>query len=198
MRRRRRSAGRGLRFPEPNPRNLGRPKDAAKTDIEYRSELRANRHRFFDRHFKSRLAEAGLDGELFSSTVLRDIRNLQNRTRGDLFELMGEVVVQQNLETADRPSRQRRLETPFGERRLDLFFEDPKLAVEVKSGYVTNRRSIREQIRKDEHLIAEGTVASVLWLLFRGASGPALRNLQRSGIRTLDLEYDAEQVEDSC
>ena len=162
------------------------------SQTNYKTELRANRHRYFDRHFKARLDQAGVDTALFSSSVLRDIRNLQNRTRGNLFELMGEVLVQQDLESRERPSKQKRLETPFGQRRLDLFFEAENLAVEVKSGYVTNRRSIRAQIRKDRYLIAGGIVGAVLWLLFRGASRKALQNLERGGIRYIDLEYDVQ------
>lgn len=162
------------------------------SNTSYRAELRANRHRYFDSHFKKLVARSGIDPQLFSKNLLTEIRNLQNRTRGTLFELMGEVLVQQDVGMAERPFRQKRFQTPSGERHLDLFFEEYKLAVEVKSGQITNRESVRWQIQKDCYLLKEGLVRDMLWVLFRGASRTALDNLERHEIRWIDLRYDVE------
>ena len=179
----------------------------SRCETAYKKELRDNRKLHFKSHFESVLLQAGVDSSVMKLAVLRDLKNLQNRTRGRLFEVMGEVVTfdtfgERLAVTSWPPDRQRRFETPFGQRRVDLYYPAAKLIVEIKSGYITCSKGVREQIAKDRWIKDNSRdVNSIAWILFRGASQRAIGLLDRSLIDWLDVEY-AEQLGeksfDSC
>ena len=167
-----------------------------KSATTYKRELRSNRKLHFKSHFQSLLRQAGVDPSIMEASVLRGLKNLQNRTRGRVFEVMGEVMTSSTLgdriELTDwSPDKQKRFETPFGQRRADLYYPTAKLMVEIKSGYITCNRDIRTQIVKDRWIKDnDPDVNDVAWILFRGASRSTIALLDDSCIEWFDIEYD--------
>ncbi len=162
----------------------------------YKRELRSNRKVHFKTRFESLLRQAGVDPSTMEASVLRDLKNLQNRIRGQVFEVMGEVITSDTLGTRidltnGPPDKQKRFETPFGQRRADLYYPTAKLMVEVKSGYVTCNREVRKQIAKDQWIKEnDSDVNDVAWILFRGATRNTISLLDHNCIEWFDIEYD--------
>jgi len=173
------------------------PQDRHLSD-DYRRELRRNRHRHVKRELGEQLERAGVAVEVVQDAFLRDLVSLQNRTRGALFEVIGEALVESHLRRLDLdPGTARKhvcVSTPWGRRFIDLWFDDHRTIVEVKSGYVCASRSTRGQVRKDGWLLAQHpAVDEVVWLLFRGASRSLLQRLASAGIEAVDVEWDVEE-----
>ncbi len=162
----------------------------------YKKELAANRRQYFKKNMETVLRDAGVDPAIIRPKVYREMCNLQNRTRGQLFELMGEVLTVNNLRDRlrigpdDKPQKQKTFITPHGRRRNDLYYDSLRLAVEVKSGYVYLNKSTRAQIEKDRWLLQAGYVEAVVWLVFRGGSSNAIAALKKADIETIDIEWD--------
>src|SRR4030095_3824292 len=142
----------------------------------YQRELRSNREERFKAWLANRTSVEGIDVSSIEQSFLADVKNLQNRTRGRVFEVMGTVGVRSFLQSPPGvnltpPVEQKIFHSPLGERRVDLYYQELKTVVEVKSGYVVNRASIRLQVSKDGLLLASHPeVDRVVWLLYRGGS----------------------------
>jgi hypothetical protein len=170
---------------------------------KYVRELRALRRRHFKRDLAEKLRAAGVNPDEMEQSFYRDMRNLQNRTRGPLFELLAEVSIQQtfrdgrNLKSSVglelAPEKHVRFETPDGLRVADLYYRADRSVVEVKSGYIYASRDIKAQVKKDRWLLANhDEVDEVVWVLFRGGSAPLLAHLGEAGIRWIDMKDDEE------
>lgn len=92
-------------------------------------------------------------------------------------------------ETAEQ---QHCVETPYGGRRVDLWYAKTRVALEIKSGFIVGSRSIREQIQKDEWLLSSGVASRIVWLLFRGGTQRTRDALDRARIEWYDIEWDVE------
>jgi hypothetical protein len=162
----------------------------------YQHELRSNREERFKALLANRISVEGIDISSIEQSFLTDVKNLQNRTRGRVFEVMGTVGVRSFLQSPPEadltpPVEQKIFHSPLGERRVDLYYQELKTIVEIKSGYVVNRASIRLQVSKDGLLLdSHPEVVRVVWLLYRGGSKPLIRNLEQAGIEWHDLEFD--------
>ncbi len=110
--------------------------------------------------------------------LLNQTKNIQNRTRGRLGELLGRVALTQATPACDDDLQTDAIsfETPHGKRRIDVYWAAQQLALETKMGYVTLSRQIRAQIEKDAFLLANGQLETVIWLLMKDGS-PRLKEL---------------------
>lgn len=157
---------------------------------KYLKELRENRDFKATEIVKNSLNDSGVDVRDLNKNLLRDISLIQNRTRGPLFELMAEVIIG-NVFGVNKFDKQIVYSTPYGKRRIDLFIPETGVAIEVKSGYGRSRKFIREQIKKDNYILAnEPNVKQIVWVCFRGATKPLIALLQKNGIEYCDIEYD--------
>ena len=147
---------------------------------EYLEGLRQNREQFVSKM----LSAQGNVPSKRRRELLTKTMNIQNRTRGRLGELLGRVVLTQQTDATDSNLTTDKVvfETPYGKRRVDVYWEDRKLAVETKMGYITSSSRIRAQIAKDAYLLKEGQVDSVVWLLINGGSMNAKMLLAENGI----------------
>lgn len=80
--------------------------------------------------------------------------------------------------------------TPIGNRRIDCFSTESKVAVEVKASYISGRKFYYNQVEKDEYLLEKGHVSSVVWLLLGGASQKFISRLSSAGFEIV-LPNDA-------
>jgi hypothetical protein len=126
--------------------------------------------------------------EQFKRDYTSQFMMIQNHTRGKLGELWGEVLLTSQLR-ADEKDIERDSSifwTPFGRRRVDVFWANHLLALEAKSGKVLLSRAIRKQIEKDKYLLEHGVLSRVIWVLLQGASRRAREALQKAGINVID------------
>jgi len=163
--------------------------------------LRENRSRRFESNLKPALVAGGVDPSLFQSRFFQDMALLQNRTRGPLFELAGELLLIRHLArlgyAGTELRKQVRLPADDELRIADFYAPAIKTLFEVKSGYICWSKAIRHQVGKDAWLLRNSPeVAEVIWLLFRGASAKALSHLAAMGIVCVDLGFGDGQVSD--
>ena len=167
------------------PYKLNTTPDKKRKMKKYQKELKRSRSVKADKILKDFVDKHGLKKKL-----LKELTLLQNRTRGNLFELMGEVSMNSVFRISDF-EQQKTFDTPLGKRRIDLFSEKEGLIVEVKSGYARSRAFVRKQIEKDFYIVKNyPKVKKAVWLLFRGATQPLIKCLEKYNIEYLDLEYD--------
>ena len=147
----------------------------------YLVSLRLNRNELVDGilAFNENLEELAQ-----KKSLLIKARNIQNQTRGKLGELLGRVALTQQTNATDENlvTDQAVFDTPYGKRRIDVYWKDSRLAVETKMGYITNSKSIRSQIEKDAYLVQNGILNSVIWLLIKSGSKGVKINLKKHGI----------------
>jgi hypothetical protein len=156
--------------------------------------LRENRSRRFDSNLKPALEAKGIDSNQFRQRFFQDMALMQNRTRGPLFELAGEVLVTGHLQRMGHGGAELRKQVRFavadGVRVVDFLVAAIKTVFEVKSGYVLWSKPVRLQAAKDAWLLDHSPdVTQVIWLLFRGGSARALAGLQAAGIECFDLGF---------
>ena len=140
----------------------------------------------------AQLQRQGVDPATFHHSFFADLITLQNRTRGAVFEIVGEVLGRTLLGDAEAAETQHCVDTPYGGRRIDLWYATSRVALEIKSGFIVGSRSIRVQIQKDEWLLQTGAATRIVWLLFRGATQRVRDALDRAGIEWYDIEWDKE------
>ena len=75
-------------------------------------------------------------------------------------------------------------------RRVDIYVPQRRLNCEIKSGRVIYKRSIREQIHKDQWLLQNGHIEHCVWFLHYGASLRVVNELDKAGIDIMDLGFD--------
>lgn len=151
----------------------------------YKKELRQNRALKADEILKDFIDQYGL-----RKNLLTEITLLQNRTRGSLFELMGELTIS-NIYNIKNLQTQKIFNTPIGKRKVDLFSTTERLMIEIKSGYARSNAFTRKQIKKDAYLVRHNSdVDKCVWLLYRGATQPLKRYLEKYNIEYFDVEYD--------
>jgi hypothetical protein len=123
--------------------------------------------------------------EYFASEFYKNIRNLDNRHRGDLGELVASWFVMAKYgETRESLKVDNmRFETPYGCRRIDCFSLATKRAVEVKAAYATARSFYRQQILKDKFLLEKGMCSDIIWVFIGGASRSLMNLLDDAGIK---------------
>lgn len=116
--------------------------------------------------------------------LLTKAKNIQNQTRGKLGELLGRVTLTQQTKATDESlvTDKAVFETPYGKRRIDVYWKNSRFAIETKMGYITNSKSIRNQIEKDAYLVQNGIISSVVWFLIKSGSKAAKANLEKHGI----------------
>lgn len=147
----------------------------------YLKSLRSYRNEFVDDIFNSNENAEDLSTK---KELLIKTKNIQNQTRGKLGELLGRIVLTQRTNATDESltTDQAVFETPYGKRRIDVYWKNSRFAVETKMGYITNSKSIRNQIEKDAYLIQNGVISSVVWLLIKSGSKAVKSNLEKHGI----------------
>ena len=126
--------------------------------------------------------------ERFKRDYTSQFMMIQNQTRGKLGELWGEVLLTSQLR-ADEKDIERDSSvfwTPFGRRRVDVFWANHLLALETKSGRVILSKNTRKQINKDKYLLEHGVFSRVIWVLLQGVSRRAREALQAAGIDVID------------
>lgn len=175
--------------------------DAPRSRASHLAALRENRLRRFESNLKPSLAVAGIDPAQFQSRFFQDMALLQNRTRGPLFELAGELLLTQHLARLGHAGTELRKQVrlPAGDelRIADFYAPAIKTLFEVKSGYICWSKAVRHQVGKDAWLLRNSPeVAEVIWLLFRGASAKALSQLAAVGIVCVDLGFGNAEVSD--
>lgn len=148
---------------------------------DYLSNLRSNRNELVDSILATKESH---EKSSQKKILLVKAKNIQNKTRGKLGELLGRVALTQKTNATDvnLVTDQAVFETPYGKRRVDIYWEARRIAVETKMGYVTNSKSIRNQIEKDAYLVKNNIVTSILWLLIKGSSKSVIMNLDKNGI----------------
>lgn len=152
---------------------------------KYKTDLKKTRELKADKILKDFIDKHGLRKSLLTELTL-----LQNRTRGSIFELMGEVSVT-TVFNIDHPETQKVFNTPFGKRKVDLYFEADGVIVEIKSGYARSRSFIRKQIQKDAFIVNDDHhIKRAVWILFRGATKPLITYLEKNKIEYIDMKYD--------
>ncbi|MFZ2854537.1 MAG: hypothetical protein WAZ34_10580 [Rhodocyclaceae bacterium] len=159
--------------------------------------LRENRSRRFDSNLKPALEARGIDSGQFRQRFFQDMALMQNRTRGSLFELAGEVLLTGHLQQMGHAGAELRKQVRFAAgdklRIADFFAPAIKTIFEVKSGYVVWSKPVRLQAAKDAWLLKQSPeVAQVVWLLFRGGSARALAGLEAADIECFDLGFGGE------
>ena len=149
----------------------------------YKKELRTNRQRFLSA-LRTKYGDLPPDVE---KLYLQKMTAIQNETRGKLGELFGEVSLTANgmADESDIFRDTVVFSTPYGKRRIDVWHDERKHALEVKSGYACLSKIVRNQIRKDKFLMENGTVACVSWRLMKGGSTPLINILEANKIEVL-------------
>lgn len=128
-------------------------------------------------------------------SLLSQIALIQNRTRGKVFEIMGEVCVKEAFDVKDF-DRQSSFETPFGLRKIDIFDKEKGLIIEVKSGYARSKLFVRKQIQKDAYLVKyHSDIKKAIWVCFRGATKPLINYLKQYKIDYYDVGYDKMEID---
>ncbi|NTU54104.1 MAG: hypothetical protein HGA97_10480 [Chlorobiaceae bacterium] len=148
---------------------------------DYLSSLRVNRNELVDGILAAKESSENLSQK---KALLIKAKNIQNQTRGKLGELLGRVALTQQTNATDDSLVTDKVVfvTPYGDRRVDVYWEANRIAVETKMGYITNSKSIRNQIEKDAYLVENNIVSSVLWLLIKSGSKAAIVNLDKHRI----------------
>lgn len=155
---------------------------------KYLKNLRKNRSIKADEILKDFIDKHNLRKKLLSEITI-----LQNRTRGSLFELMGELTVSDIYDIKDLET-QKTFDTPLGKRKVDLFSESEQLIIEIKSGYARSNSFTRKQIDKDIYIVNNyNEVKKAVWILFRGGTKPIIKYLDKYNIQYFDVEYDIEE-----
>lgn len=159
--------------------------------------LQENRSRRFESNLKSSLEALAIDTSQFGQRFFQSMALAQNRTRGPLFESLGELLLIGHLQRRGYPGVELRKQVRFAAedsiRVVDFFVPAIKTIFEVKSGYLTWCKPVRLQSKKDAWLLGQSEeVAAVVWFLFRGGSVRALAGLQAAGIECSDLGFDSE------
>jgi hypothetical protein len=126
--------------------------------------------------------------EQFKRGYTHEFMMIQNHTRGKIGELWGEVLLTSQLRADEKDIEcdSSVFWTPFGRRRVDVFWPNYSLALEAKSGMIFFSRSIRKQIDKDKYLLEQGVFSRVIWVLLQGASQRVREALQNAGIIVID------------
>lgn len=173
---------------------------------KYLDDLRKNRYFKATEIIQSSFEKTGIRKSELDKSLFQKISLIQNRTRGPLFELMAETIIGKVFKINDF-DRKKIFKTPLGDRRIDLFVPDEKIAIEVKSGYARSTVFTRKQVNKDRYIIHytlfiiqhEAEVERVVWFCFRGATNPLKKILNHNGIEYCDIEYDifGEQVSEA-
>lgn len=157
---------------------------------KYLDDLKKNRSFKATEIIQSSLEKAGIKKSELDKSLFQKISLIQNRNRGPLFELMTEAIIERVF-GINEFDRQAVFKTPFGDRRIDLFIPDNKIAIEVKSGYARSTAFTRNQIMKDNYLIQHtAEVERVVWFCFRGATNPLMKFLSTNGVEFCDIGYD--------
>ena len=119
---------------------------------DYLLSLRSNRNKLVDDILASNKNTEDLSKK---KGLLIKAKNIQNQTRGKLGELLGRVALTQQTNATDERlfTDQAVFETPYGKRRIDVYWKNSRLAVETKMGYITNSKGVRNQIKKDAYLL---------------------------------------------
>ena len=148
---------------------------------DYLLSLRSNRNELVDGILSGKEADEKISQR---KNLLIKAKNIQNQTRGKLGELLGRVALTQQTDATDESLVTDKVvfETPYGKRRIDIYWESSRIAIETKMGYITNSKSIRNQIEKDAYLVENNIVVSVLWLLIKGGSNAVILNLDKHRI----------------
>lgn len=161
-------------------------------------QLRESRSRRFESNLKPALEAGGIDPSQLRQRFFQDMALMQNRTRGPLFELAGEMLLMGHLQRRGHAGAEIRKQARFpvgdGLRIADFYVPAIKTIFEVKSGYVVWSKPVRLQVKKDAWLLKNShEVSDVLWLLFRGGSARALAGLKAAGIECFDLGFGGEE-----
>ena len=152
----------------------------------YIKELRKNRDLKANEILKMDL----IDKFNLRDGLLRELSLIQNKARGNIFEIMGEVIVG-NTFNIDKFSTQTVFDTPYGKRRVDLYDEKNGIIIEIKSGYARSKSFIRKQIKKDSYILNNHkNINRAIWICFRGATSPLQLFLNKYNIEYFDIEYD--------
>jgi hypothetical protein len=163
------------------------PKGRIPRQPDYKHELRSRRPKA---DLIVLLKQQSIDPAMFARSFYADFITLQNRTRGAVFEVVGEALARTLLGDTETAKKQHCVETPYGVRRVDLWYARTGVALEIKSGFIAGSRSIREQIQKDAWLLTSGAATRIVWLLFRGATQRTRDALDRMRIEWYDIEWD--------
>lgn len=151
---------------------------------------------------KQQLSDASSGTLNLNLKLLNEIALIQNRARGKVYEQMGLVLVQyflREIENYQGPINITEDKVVFdcpdsngqqSKRRFDLFLLDFQIGVEIKSGRVTYRGSIRNQIYKDHFLMKEGLIQGVWLFLFYGASKRVISELNKRNITYIDFGFN--------
>ncbi len=152
--------------------------------MNYKKELRKNRKLFLESILEKNI---GLS-ETEQKSVFRKTISIQNRTRGKLGELLGEVslTAEKKVEQKDLKTDSAVFETPFGKRRVDIYWRAKKVAVETKMGYVYASKSIINQAKKDNFLLKNNSFNRVIWLLIKGGSKSLKSELKNRQIEIIE------------
>jgi hypothetical protein len=156
---------------------------------------------------KQQLSDASSGTLNLNTKLLNEIALIQNRARGKVYEQMGLVLVQYYLREIENYQGSINIaedkvvfdcpnsKGKQSKRRFDLFLLDFQIGVEIKSGRVTYRGSIRDQIYKDHFLMKKGDVQDVWWFLFYGASKRVISELNKRNIAYIDFGFnDFEEI----
>jgi hypothetical protein len=128
-------------------------------------------------------------------SLLQGITLVQNRTRGKIFEIMGEVCATKAFEIQNF-SRQTVFNTPYGKRKADIYDEKQGILIEVKSGYARSKHFTREQVQKDFYILKNyENIKRIIWVCFRGATKPLISYLHKHSIEYFDVEYDKIEID---
>jgi len=162
--------------------------------MNYKVELRKNRKLILESILNK---NSGISSDQ-QKHILRKATSIQNHTRGKLGELLGEVFLTANrfAEPDNIENDTATFDTPFGRRRVDLYWKDMQIALEAKMGYVYASKSILNQIEKDVFLSKNKTFSKVIWLLIKGGSKRLKQELNAKGIEIIEgwpLELHSEK-----
>jgi len=136
--------------------------------------LRESRARRFESNLKPAIEAVGIDTTQFRTRFFQDMVLLQNRARGQLFELAGELLLGRYLARLGHADTEVRKQVRFpveNEMRIaDFHVPTIKTLLDVKSGYISWCKPTRLQAYKDAWLLRNSDeVTEVIWFLFRGA-----------------------------
>lgn len=159
---------------------------------QYKKELRIKRNEILTEWLKnsgytkqSFVSEFGED-KLFEleKKYKGSLIRTQNRIRGLVGEFLGSEYLTSKLKAPIHQiiKDKKLFKTPFGGRRIDVFYVEKELCLEVKMGYLYNSLKIREQIKKDQFLLKKKIVQRVIWILYQDGSKNVKNNIIKSGL----------------
>jgi len=134
--------------------------------------------------------------KIFKDKFKPSLIRSQNRIRGLVGEFLGYEYANTHFDTSQNSiiKDKKTFQTPFGNRRIDVYIDNKKVCIEVKMGYLYNGKKIRNQIEKDSYLLKNKIVSKIVWILYQNGSKQVKKNIKKNNFDLIVGGYSGSEV----